>query len=297
MQDYTELFKAINIYMNRQHVDVVRDAVVVQAPNSGTAQIKVGGATRPQPALVLSETAVSAGDRVVVLRSPRSNSWIVIGSVQSASNSANVVGSVSESWQMAPPNNFQSIGGIPGMVLLQWDVPYQQPLAFDVQIDANQNNGTAVRVLTTRGSYAILDIGDSASYARIRSISPKGRFSEWSSWLQVLPEPQTQLPGGHIEATFDYTNPSITLLWTPEADAFLREVLIEITAPFTDGTTLSVGGPGAKDLYFPKALNIPQEAGIYHVEPLYTFFDADAVNLYIEGTTPQAGSGRIVLYY
>lgn len=158
--------------------------VVSMLPNG--ADVRMLGSNTTQFAEVAKGASVEVGDTVIMLRPQKTNRWIILGAYATMQAGRSPAGDPDQQFELAPPNNVRASDALPDNVLITWDTPPQQPVAFEVQYNTSASATGATSDLTTRGAYAILE-SSVTLYARVRSVSPTFQYSSWSDWVNSVP--------------------------------------------------------------------------------------------------------------
>lgn len=289
-----ELYYAIQV-ASRNGQNTFGTGFIVNV-NETTAQVRLEGAQSPQECDRLDGLDLKRGDFAVLIRPSSNRRWVVLGTVSRPESGKSLTTLRPDQVILSPPNRIREELSIPGTLLVAWDVPYQQNLTFQIQV--SPDGELVSQTLTTRGAYAIIAT-DTPQYIRVRSIATNNRFSHWSPWVVMQPAPdyEQSAMGGHIETAFDKNTPDDFTLWSPLANTLLRRIIVVIEEAFDGKQAVSIGGPGAKDLYLASTEMDASLVGAYSVEPRFTFFDQDDIRFFRSGPSSPTGSGRVFFYY
>lgn len=269
------LFDAIDVHLDRREIRELTEGRIV-AMNGLTATVRLVGSSDAQEADLAKGIVAEAGDDVVLVRPRGRRRWIVVSAFASprqgmkpttaAPNQPGARGS------LFPPNNIQSEDLLPGIVVLKWDAPPQEPLVFEVQTNTQAQESGAASVLKTRGSYAIIK-NAYGMYLRVRSWRSDFQVSAWSPWVWGAAGTNAGSTGtsgsGDVTLTtsFDHINSLITLISEADYGARLQRVIVEVTTPAAGGTpTISIGSVSTPDEYVLASESDLLTAGSYIVD-------------------------------
>lgn len=188
-KDNDDIFKAIDTYLERKGVAETQTGVVVSVTPISIL-VRVSGSAQVQEAEIIRGGTVGPGENVVLMRPLRTQKWVIIGAFALGLLGRGATTTPQARVEIAPPSSFRLLGDslIDGHAVLTWEVPIQQPVAFQIEMNTAESEIGGTVVLTTRGSYAIIELTQD-QFFRIRSVSPEALFSGWSEWVEVeLPD-------------------------------------------------------------------------------------------------------------
>lgn len=299
------LFDAIDVHLDRREIRELTEGRIV-AMNGLTATVRLVGSSDAQEADLAKGIVAEAGDDVVLVRPRGRRRWIVVSAFASprqgmkpttaAPNQPGARGS------LFPPNNIQSEDLLPGIVVLKWDAPPQEPLVFEVQTNTQAQESGAASVLKTRGSYAIIK-NAYGMYLRVRSWRSDFQVSAWSPWVYSAAGTSAGASAtssiGSITLTISFNQGKAvaTLLADAPSGARLRRIIIEVLTPAAGGApTISIGSAGDDDMYMLASESDLRTAGKYIIDLVDTIAYPRSVYAYI-AADGQTFSGNIHLTY
>lgn len=263
----------------------------IQSTGIGRASVRLNGSPQTQQCSLAEHVQAETGDFAILVRPYQQSDWMVLA----AFGSRNTLGPETEyqrSGHIAPPDNLRVDTEIPGTATVMWDAPISEPVVIEVQTNSvTEDDGNEISVLTTRGSYAIIN-PSSTTYVRVRSISTDLRVSGWTDWLQVNP---VAVNPGLFQVDFTYLSASPLHIASVEAGTVALEVQLWIDTAFDGVTTLKVGETGANERLMAANENDPTETGLYVKTLYYEYPGSQDIYLYLSLISTTQGAGRVIV--
>lgn len=154
--------------------------------------VRIKGASTPQPATVPLEGA-APGDMCLLARPHGERIWQTITTVSdmlrgdaSGLRGNPVLNDNTQDVVIAPENPREG-PRLPNVAVFTWDSNPQFRGIYRVQVASDSDGSDASLLLTTRGSYAMIQT-DSPKYFRVRAIAPNRSKSGWTPWIVCKPQ-------------------------------------------------------------------------------------------------------------
>ena len=120
-------------------------------------------------------------------------------------------------------------------------------------------------------------------------------------WVLINPDPEPfpdEIPALHVRSAIIAISayPSGSLFVTPPGGAFITEVRIDVTAPFEDGLTCTIGDPADVDRLMESDSADLQTVGTYTTYPQYGYGGVEGINVYLS-FSPAFGLADVYIFY
>jgi len=193
-----DIWDAIEVFFDKHQTMELNEGTIVDTTPSG-AKVRLKGSTNVQDARIMKGALIDPGDYAILARPRGFGRWTVIGAFAYGERAGTPGNDVVEATLLFAPDNIRAEDSIPGSILVAWDAPVQTDVVFEVQTNTVPAEAGAATILTTRGSYAIID-SDEERFVRVRCVSKAFQYSTWTTWLLAEPAPQ---PNSSSSANFD----------------------------------------------------------------------------------------------
>lgn len=117
-------------------------------------------------------------------------------------------------------------------------------------------------------------------------------------WVLINPDPEP-FPGAshwHISTISANAYPSGILFMAPPNGALVSEIRIDVTAPYDDGLTCTIGDPADVDRFMDSSTLDLQTVGEYVVYPMYGYAGGDGILVYLS-FSPAFGLADVYIFY
>lgn len=286
-----DIFAAIELIIDRR-VPVELGTGVIQTINGPSATVFMNGAAGGVVATIASNVNARAGDNCIMVRPRKTQSWIIMAAHNWSMTHSGDQADYKSSGLVPAPENIRTNSSVAGNIVVEWDADRDNIVVYEVQTNTAADEVGADSLLTTRGSFAIINTSSSL-YVRVRAISTDGRFSEWTNW--VLGTPGSVQQGIYV-AEFSYLTSTAETIASVSQGTIALRIDLWIDTPFNGGASISIGELGAVERLMGTAENDPAEAGLYSKTLYYEYPGDQQVKFYIT-KSPQTtqGAGRVVI--
>lgn len=148
-------------------------------------RVRVSGSSRSVNVYYSETSPPGVGEHAMASLSKQENKYVLQAAWQGTGSRAGLGNRKPEDFALAPPNNLAAVA-LPGAIIVQWDDPVAQVLAFEVQTNTSGVDAGATSFIVTRGMVSIPT--PTALYARVRSVTTDFRYSSWSDWVHATPD-------------------------------------------------------------------------------------------------------------
>lgn len=146
--------------------------------------IRVAGSSRNVKAYYSEAAPPGVGEKAMAVLNERENRYVLFTAYAGVGSGTGVGKRAPEDFALSPPNNVAAVAMV-AAILVQWDDPIAQSLAFEVQTNSSASDVGAATHIVTRSS--ILIATATTLYARVRSVTSKFQYSSWSAWVNATP--------------------------------------------------------------------------------------------------------------
>lgn len=179
-----DLIDAIDERIAAKTGDVLVEGIIVSvAPRY--IRIKLTGSSRTVTAFYDSGMSLEAGKRAFITWSKQQARYVVLASIDAPGSQSATSNRNPADFQLAPPSNVAAVA-LPKAILVKWDDPIVQVLAYEIQSNSSATDVGATTELVTRGTF--LKSATVQTYFRVRSITTDYRYSSWSAWVNATPQ-------------------------------------------------------------------------------------------------------------
>lgn len=261
------------------------------------AKIQIAGSAGIEDAFYDISAKIEAGDYCLVAWSPQRNHFVVLTAFNAPGSQTNLMTRRLTSMELAPPSGVEAHNYIPGTIIVEWNAPPQQAVAFEIQTNTTAVESGSSTQLVTRGSYAIVETSVQL-YARVRSISSDFEYSSWSPWVTATPDSALDIGTilRLIEYDFTYLTSSPLALRLLTSAALATAVRLIIDTAFDGTVSLTVGEMGNTSRLMSASQNVPSVVGSYDVTPDYQYSGGEEIRLYLSVAGSTQGAGRVLLW-
>ena len=147
-------------------------------------RIRSAGSSRSVNAYYNGSAPPNVGDKCMAALSPQENKYVLVTAYQGQGSRSGIGNRQSEDFALAPPSNLAA-NPIPEGIVVKWDDPVAQSVAFELQTNDSGVDLGATTYIVTRSGLVIPST--EILYVRVRSISKDFRYSSWSDWVSATP--------------------------------------------------------------------------------------------------------------
>jgi hypothetical protein len=239
----TPFYRDNNVHAVKRLIDeqtqiVIEEGTVVGI-SKNEARIQLKGSGKLQPAFVGKGIQIEQNDRVLLVRSPRTGSWVILGSYVNPQGAGNI--SSDSTTSALAPSGLTAIPILGGFIM-RCAAGVDAPVVteFEVADDTAETGAVNLLIAGSVLPYAIT----TAKQVRARSVDAKWNKSGWTGWITATPMTKISLALGGTNADLSATGAGYLKQATTGANVSVSAIA-QADLPVFTGDSGSGGVKGA----------------------------------------------------